>query len=113
MQRIRVCSKQETNEVESLLDPIIACLISRYYIDAYETMDLSESRGALTLPQRSRSLANKQLFFMRECPEFVMRHDYKRQNEIRPSLCKKMLKNSRTIFEEHLSFVIGNNDWIS
>ncbi len=110
MRRVRVCSKQETNEVESLLDSIVACLMSRHYIDVYQEMDLSQSKGGSRMPQNSRSLASKQLFFMRECPEFLMRHDYKRQNEIRPSLCKKMLLNTSIIFQEHLPFIIGNEN---
>ena len=104
--RIRVCTKQETNEVESLLDPIIACLNSNYYIKTYEKIELSNAKVISGTTDNKRNLAAKHLFFMRDCPEFLVRHDYKRQNEIRPPLCRKMLENAGTIFKEYLPVVM-------
>jgi len=99
--RIRVCTKQETNEVESLLDPIIACLNSNYYIKTYEKIELSDAKFISGPAHNNRNLAAKHLFFMRDCPEFLIRHDYKRQHEMRPPLCRKMLENADTIFKEY------------
>jgi len=56
----------------------------------------------------NRSLALKHLFFMHECPEFLFRHDYKRYDEIANLLGKKMLGYTTTIFEKHLSILVGD-----
>jgi tRNA G26 N,N-dimethylase Trm1 len=100
-QQIRVCSKQETNEVEKLVDPIVDCLSSKHYFNVYKKIDINQVKVAKS------NLAAKQLFFMRDCSEFLVRHDYKRQEEVASSLCKKMLEIAETIFEQYLPVIIG------
>ncbi|CAF3610923.1 unnamed protein product [Rotaria sordida] len=95
-QQIRVCTNEETNEVEVLLDPIIACLSSKYYRDVYEKIIVSYAKISKS------NLAAKHLFFMRDCPEFLLRHDYKRQDEVAALLCMKMLNNAEFILEQNL-----------
>ncbi|CAF1330516.1 unnamed protein product [Adineta steineri] len=110
VRRVRVCAKLETNDVESLLNPIIDCLLSEYYINVYKQIHLNQSKGDSKTTQINGSLAYRHLFFMRECPEFLMRHDYKRQNEIRPSLSKTMLSRTAIIFAEYLPYVLSGAD---
>ncbi|CAF4178083.1 unnamed protein product [Rotaria sp. Silwood2] len=95
-QQIRVCTTEETNEVESLLDPIIACLSSKFYRNVYEKIIINQFKISKS------NLAAKHLFFMRDCPEFLIRHDYKRQDEVATLLCTDMLKHAEFIFEQNL-----------
>ncbi|CAF2780056.1 unnamed protein product [Rotaria sp. Silwood2] len=95
-QQIRVCTTEETNEVESLLDPIIACLSSKFYRNVYEKVIINQFKISKS------NLAAKHLFFMRDCPEFLIRHDYKRQDEVATLLCTDMLKHAEFIFEQNL-----------
>ncbi|CAF1358041.1 unnamed protein product [Rotaria sordida] len=106
-QRVRVVTKQETKEVESLLDPILKCLNSSFYLKIFENIELSHGKVISGIIQTNRSLATKHIFFMRECPEFLFRHDYKRRKEIANSLGRKMLEHTKTIFNQHLSILIG------
>ncbi|CAF3165864.1 unnamed protein product [Rotaria socialis] len=103
-QQIRVCSTEETDDVESLLGPIIACLSSKFYRDVYTTIDVNHVKIS------NSNLAPKQLFFMRDCVEFLIRHDYKRQDEIASILCPNMLENAGLIFDQHLPILTENED---
>ncbi|CAF4545793.1 unnamed protein product [Rotaria sp. Silwood2] len=105
-QRVRVVTKQETKEVESLLDPILKCLNSSFYLKIFENIELNHGKVISGTIQTNRSLAARHIFFMRECPEFLFRHDYKRRKEIANSLGQKMLEHTKTIFNQHLSILI-------
>ncbi|CAF3893272.1 unnamed protein product, partial [Rotaria sp. Silwood1] len=106
--RVRVVAAQETSEVEPLLDPIIKCLESNFYLKVYENIDLSQTKAKSGVVSNNRCLAAKHLFFMRECPEFLIRHDYKRRKDIANTLGRTMLENTETIFKQHLSILIGD-----
>ncbi|CAF2060015.1 unnamed protein product [Rotaria magnacalcarata] len=86
---VRVVSLQETSEVESLLDPILKCLNSNFYLKVFENIELSQTKPKCGAISNNRSLAAKHLFFMRECPEFLFRHDYKRRKETADTLGKQ------------------------
>ncbi|CAF1468658.1 unnamed protein product [Rotaria sp. Silwood1] len=103
-QQIRVCTTEETNEVESLLDPIIACLSSKFYRNVYENLIVNYVKVSKS------NLAAKHLFFMRDCPEFLFRHDYKRQDEVAALLCTEMLNNAGFILEQNLPNLNNNED---
>jgi hypothetical protein len=70
---------------------------------SYEKIDLKPKHDFYD--DDDRELASKQIFYMRECPEFLCQHDYKRQNEIATSLCQLMLQNAQTILNQHLPVV--------
>ncbi|CAF1282158.1 unnamed protein product [Didymodactylos carnosus] len=96
---LRLCSKLNDIDIDLLLDPIVRCLLSKYYLTVFDTVDL---RQPLFDP--------KQLFFICECPDFIVQHGYKRQNKIAMELCKPMLKNTQLIFAKHLSIILeGDN----
>ncbi|CAF5071970.1 unnamed protein product, partial [Rotaria magnacalcarata] len=105
---VRVVSLQETSEVESLLDPILKCLNSNFYLKVFENIELSQTKPKCGAISNNRSLAAKHLFFMRECPEFLFRHDYKRRKETADTLGRIMLEHTEIIFEQHLSILIGD-----
>ena len=111
--RVRVFSKQETHDVEALLDPILKCLKSNFYLKVFENIDLNQAKAASGTMLTSRGLAAKHLFFMRECPEFLFRHDYKRRDEIADSLGHNMLEHTETIFEQHLPILTERQGKIS
>jgi hypothetical protein len=107
--RVRVCTTQETKEVELLLDTILNCLDSEIYFEVFEKIELSQSRPTFgTISSSNRNLAEKHLFYMRECPEFLFRHDYKQYDDIANSLGKKMLGYTSTIFEKHLPVLFSD-----
>ncbi|CAF5138822.1 unnamed protein product, partial [Rotaria sp. Silwood1] len=66
--------------------PIIKCLESNFYLKVYENIDLSQTKAKSGVVSNNRCLAAKHLFFMRECPEFLIRHDYKRRKDIANTL---------------------------
>ncbi|CAF0944343.1 unnamed protein product [Adineta steineri] len=102
IQRMRVCTKQSTHEVESLLVPVIACLSSTFYLSVFENIELAEKKVVVGAPSTSHELAPKHIFFMRECPKFLIQHGYQRQKEVNDALANKMIKNTITIFQQHL-----------
>ncbi|UJR11255.1 hypothetical protein I4U23_015437 [Adineta vaga] len=109
--RLHNCTKYETNVVESLLDPVLLCIISNNYMDAYKNIDLSQARAVSGMVQKNRTLALKQMFFMRECPEFLIQHGYKRQKEFNTLLMnKKIIDKAQIIFTQHLPAVFNNDD---
>ncbi|CAF0897822.1 unnamed protein product [Adineta steineri] len=102
IQRMRVCTKQSTHEVESLLVPVIACLSSTFYLSVFENIELAEKKVVVGAPSTSHELAPKHIFFMRECPKFLIQHGYQRQKEVNDALANKMIKNTITVFQQHL-----------
>lgn len=108
VRRIHICTKHDTNEVEVLLSSVIACLNSDYYLKSYQKIDLTQKKSDSRAEKNDKTLAPKQIFYMRECPEFLSRHDYKRQKEISISLSEIMLKNTETIFNQCLLAFIGD-----
>jgi hypothetical protein len=106
--RVRVYTTQETKEVESLLDAILKCLDSKAYLEVFENIELSQSRAAFGAVSGSRTLADKHLFYMRECPEFLFRHDYRKYNDIANTLGKRMLEYTTIIFEKHLPVLFSD-----
>ncbi|CAF1520601.1 unnamed protein product, partial [Rotaria sp. Silwood1] len=106
--RVRVVSKQETKEVESILDPILECLNSNFYLKLFEKLELNQTKATSRVTVFNRTLAAKHLFFMHECTQFLFRHDYKRRKEVANSLGKKMLEYTKEIFDQHLSILTGD-----
>ncbi len=102
VQRLRVCTKQNTLEVESLLAPVIECLKSRFYLSVFENIELTQAKVASGAMLNNRTLAPKHIFFMRECPEFLIQHDYQRKDDTNDLLTTNMLQTTVTIFEQHL-----------
>ena len=112
--RVRVCTIEDTEHVGSLLNTILKCLDSKFYLEVFENIELSQSRPAFGAVSTNKTLADKHLFYMRECPEFLFRHDYKNYNDIANTLGKKMLEHTTTIFEKHLPVLFtdqGNDDF--
>ena len=100
--RVRVCTKEDTDQVEKLIDPIVECLESKFYLEVFQKIELSQSKKFIVATSDKRTLADKHLFFMRECPEFIFRHNHRQYANIAESLGKKMLTHTTTIFHEHL-----------
>jgi len=105
--RVRVCTKREPKEVELLLDPILKCLNSEFYLEVFDKIELSQTKASSRVILINQTLAVKHLFFMRDCPEFLFRHDYKQYDDIANSLGKKMLEYTTTIFDKHLPILVG------
>jgi hypothetical protein len=106
--RVRVCTKQEPKEVESLLNPILKCLNSEFYLEVFDKIELSQTKASSGVILINQTLAVKHLFFMRDCPEFLFRHDYKQYDDVANSLGKKMLEYTTTIFDKHLPILVGD-----
>ncbi|CAF4062710.1 unnamed protein product [Rotaria sordida] len=104
--RVRVASKQELKEVELLIDPILKCLNSNFYLKVFENIELVQTKAASTVTTSNSGLAAKHIFFMHECPEFLFRNDYNRRKDIANSLGKTILKYTETIFNQHLSILM-------
>lgn len=100
--RVRVCTKQETEQVEKLLDPIVKCLQSKFYLEVFRTIEVAQQKEATGAVSNKQNLADKHLFFMRECPEFLFRHNRKQYNEIAESLGRKIFEHTDVIFKAHL-----------
>ncbi|CAF5001213.1 unnamed protein product [Rotaria sp. Silwood1] len=90
-----LCTEVNNINHSVLLDPVVQCLCSNYYLNAYEMIDL---RQPIVNP--------KQWFFIHQCPQFIRLHSYQRQDEISDSLCDLMLEYSNKIFEQHLPILI-------
>lgn len=104
--RVRVCTKQDTAEVESILAPVIRCLTSPYYLSVFEEIELTQAKAASGGVLANRSLAAKHSFFMRDCPEFLIQHGHHQTEQVNELLGKKMLENTVPIFEQHLYTLI-------
>ncbi|CAF1283814.1 unnamed protein product [Rotaria sp. Silwood1] len=111
--RVRVASKQELKEVELLIDPILKCLNSNFYLKVFENIELVQTKAASTVTTSNSGLAAKHLFFMHECPEFLFRNDYNRRKDIANSLGKTILKYTETIFNQHLFILMEDNGGVA
>lgn len=100
--RVRVCTKQDTDEVEKLLDSIVKCLQSKFYLEVFRTIETAQQKEIMGAVSNKPNLAEKHLFFMRDCPEFLFRHDHKQYIDIAESLGKKMFEYTDIIFAQHL-----------
>ncbi|CAF1178736.1 unnamed protein product, partial [Didymodactylos carnosus] len=107
---VRICSKMDTNKVKSLLDPIIRCLRSERYLSIFETIVLHQPKRTAGAVRERHELDPKQSLFIRECPEFIIQHSLNRQDEIAQSLCKTIFGYTETIFNKHLSTIIGGEE---
>ncbi|CAF3767804.1 unnamed protein product [Rotaria sordida] len=96
---LRLCI--ELNEIDHslLIDPIIQCLNSNFYFNTFKTIDL---RQAIFNP--------KQLFFICECPEFIIQRCLKQQDQLSNLLCLPMLEYSRDILRQHLPVSLEGED---
>jgi hypothetical protein len=47
----------------------------------------------------TRILALKHLFFMRECPDFLIEHHYQRKEQLKDLFVKRTLKHTEAIFQ--------------
>ncbi|CAF3303668.1 unnamed protein product [Rotaria socialis] len=89
---VRLCSK--LNMIDELIDPIIKCLCSKYYRDAFITIEINQIR-----------LNPKQLFFIYECTQFLVQHNFLDQGKIVGILCKSIIEATKTIFDKHFSAI--------
>ncbi|CAF1372856.1 unnamed protein product [Rotaria sordida] len=96
---IRLCTKLNDINCHILIDPVLNCLRSNFYLDSYQTLDLCPT-----------ILTPKQLFFIHDCPEFIRLRGQKRQDEISNLLCKLFIKYFVQIFEQHLSKLAYDED---
>jgi hypothetical protein len=108
-QRVRSCTKQSTYEVKSLLSPVVDCLKSEFYLNVFKNIELAKTKVASGALLSNRSLAPKHIFFMRECPDFLIQHGHVRKEKVNDLLANLMLKNTITIFQQHLSIVTQSN----
>ncbi|CAF2477102.1 unnamed protein product [Rotaria sp. Silwood2] len=90
-----LCTELNNINQSVLLDPVVQCLRSHFYLNAYETIDL---RQPIVNP--------KQWFFIHQCPQFIRLHSYQRHDEISNALCELMLEYSNKIFEQHLPILL-------
>ncbi|CAF1319662.1 unnamed protein product [Adineta steineri] len=104
-QRLRACIKQNTSQVECLLQPVINCLMSQFYMNVFQNIELYKGKLPSSVISINRPLAFKCLFFMRDCPEFLIEHHYLENNDEDKVLMKMMLNNTKIIFEQHLSVI--------
>jgi hypothetical protein len=85
---VRLCSQLEI--VDILLNPILKCLQSKNYRHALESVEIDQIQ-----------LYPKQLFFLHECPQFIIQHNFLQQEQIVNSLCKKFIDMTKTVFDKH------------
>jgi hypothetical protein len=83
---VRLCSK--LNIIDILLDPIIKCLRSKFYRQAFTTINLEQF-----------CLNPKQLFFIYQCPRFIIQHECQISNV----LCQAMIEVTKPIIEIAMS----------
>ena len=81
---VHVCL--QLNLVEPLLDSIVKCLRSKFYRQAFTTIESEQW-----------SLTPKQLFFISRCPRVLIEHEFQRQEQIPQSLCQTMIDTTQTI----------------
>ncbi|CAM4828359.1 unnamed protein product [Rotaria magnacalcarata] len=96
---LHLCTELDNIDHNILIDPIINCLKSNFYLDTFKTVDL-----------RQPTYNPKQLFFISECAEFLSRRCWKRRTEISKMLCAPMLEFSRDIFKQHLPILLEGED---
>ncbi|CAF4160657.1 unnamed protein product [Rotaria socialis] len=104
---LHLCTELDNIDHNVLIDPIIECLKSNFYLDTFKTVDL-----------RQPNYNPKQLFFISECAEFLSRRCWKRRTDISKMLCAPMLEFSRDIFKQHLPILLegenldSNNEYL-
>lgn len=81
---ILVCS--QVNLVDSLLDSIIKCLRSKFYRQAFTTIESEQWY-----------LNPKQLFFIYRCSRILIEHEFQQQEQIPTSLCQTMIDTTQSI----------------
>jgi len=86
---VRLCSK--LNIVDILLDPIIKCLRSKLYRQIFTTIESEQYY-----------LNPKQLFFIYQCSQFIIQHEFQRQEQIPNLLCQTMIELTKPIIEQIL-----------
>lgn len=91
---VRLCTKLIDNDFDVLVQPVVQCLYSKFYLTLFDTVNL-----------RQPTFSPKQSFFIRDCFDFIEQHGYKRRTEIAEKLCKPMLQNTISIFAKHLSII--------
>ncbi|CAF2638592.1 unnamed protein product [Rotaria sp. Silwood2] len=96
---LHLCIELNGIDHNLLIDPIIQCLNSNFYFDAFKTIDLRQS-----------TFNPKQLFFICECEEFIIQRCLKRQDEISNILCPPMLEYSRDILKQHMPISLEGED---
>jgi hypothetical protein len=47
VRHMRLCTKQATHEVESLMDPIFKCLNSTFYLNVFQNIESTEKKQPL------------------------------------------------------------------
>jgi hypothetical protein len=87
---VRLCSK--LNIIDQLLDPIIKCLRSKFYLQVCTTIQLEQL-----------FFNPKQLFFIYQCPQFIIQHKFQRQEQIPNLLCQTMIEVTKPIADVILS----------
>ncbi|CAF3943781.1 unnamed protein product [Rotaria magnacalcarata] len=92
-----LCLCTELNNINHsvLIDPVVQCLRSDYYLHAYKTIDL-----------RQPIINPKQRFFIYQCPRFIRLRSNERSDEVSNSLCDFVLGYSQQIFEQHLPIAL-------
>ena len=87
---IRLCL--QLNIVNNLIDPIVKCLTSKNYHDVFQTIKSNQFQ-----------FTPKQLFFIYECPQFLIQHDLLQQETIVNSFCGSVIKTTKSIFDKYFS----------
>jgi len=87
-----LCTELNNINHNLLLDSIVQCLRSDCYLNAYETIDLREP-----------ILNPKQLFFIHQCPQFIIQHNFIQQEKITSLLCKTFIEATKSIFDRRFS----------
>jgi hypothetical protein len=90
----------QLNIVDVLLNPIIKCLRSKYYRQIFETIQFNQIQ-----------LNPKQLFFIHQCPQFIIQHQFLQKDQIASILSKSLIESTKPIFEKYL-FVTGKSNTI-
>ncbi|CAF4386835.1 unnamed protein product [Rotaria socialis] len=99
-----LCLCTELNNINHsvLIDPVVQCLRSDYYRNAYETIDL-----------RQPIINSKQRFFIYLCLQFIRLRSNERNDEVSNSLCDSILGYGQQIFEQHLPIALESEAIVS
>jgi hypothetical protein len=92
---VRLCSKLDIADV--LLDSVVKCLCSKFYQQVFETIKFDQIR-----------LNPKQLFFIYQCPQFIIQHQFAKQKKIPSFLCKALIDATKSIFDKHFAATSKN-----
>lgn len=86
---VRVCSKLNITDV--LFNPIVKCLRSKFY-----------QQTIMAIETEQMTLTPQQLFFICECPQFIMQHEFQHQEQIPHLLCQTMINITKLIIDKIL-----------